>query len=86
MSKNGLINQQSRKSRLSQVNQSHILPRTNTVQPVLAGFVACVACALVAADHIDALAVPAQPVTQLAFIYICKRRKPRSKLGKFKMK
>lgn len=45
--------------------------RTNAAQPVLSRFVACVAGALVAADHVDTLAIAAQPVTQLTFIDIC---------------
>lgn len=50
------------------------LIRTNTVQPVLGRFIACVTGALVAANHVDTLAVLAQPVTQLTFIDICGRR------------
>lgn len=44
---------------------------TNTAQSVLSRFVPRVTGTLVAADHVDALAVPAQPVTQLTFIDIC---------------
>lgn len=49
--------------------------RTDTVQSVLSRFVSRVTGTLVAADHIDTLAVPAQPVTQLTFIDICERTK-----------
>lgn len=49
--------------------------RTDTVQSVLRGFVSRVAGTLVAADHVDTLAVPAQPVTQITFVDICERTK-----------
>lgn len=49
------------------------LIRTNTVQSVLSRLVSRVAGALVAANHIDTLAVPAQSVTQLTFIDICEK-------------
>lgn len=45
--------------------------RTNAAQSVLSRFVACVAGTLVAADHVDTLAIAAQLVTQLTFIDIC---------------
>lgn len=47
--------------------------RTNTLHPVLSGFVPRVAGTLVASDHVDTLAVPAEPVTQLTLIDICER-------------
>ena len=47
---------------------------TNAVQSVLSRFVSRVAGTLVAADHIDTLAIPAQPVTQLTFIDICEKK------------
>lgn len=46
---------------------------TNTLQSVLCGFVSCVTGTLVAADHVDTLAVPAQPVAQVTFIDVCER-------------
>lgn len=52
--------------------------RTHTLQSVLGGFVARVTGALVAADHVDALTVPAQPVAQLALIDIWEIIKQRS--------
>lgn len=42
--------------------------RTNAFHSVLSGFVTCVTGALVAADHVDALTIPAQPVAQLTLI------------------
>lgn len=54
---------------------------TDTLQPALRRLVARVAGALVAANHVDTLAVPAQPVAQLAFVDICDRTEPSSMRG-----
>lgn len=43
---------------------------TDTFHSALGGFVTRVAGALVAADHVDALTVPAQPVAQLTLVDI----------------
>lgn len=51
------------------------LALTNTFQSVFSRFVSCITGTLVAANHIDTFAVPAQSVTQLTFIDICERKK-----------
>lgn len=43
---------------------------TDTFHSALGGFVTRVTGALVAADHVDALTVPAQPVAQLTLVDI----------------
>lgn len=52
---------------------------TDALQSVLCGFVPRIAGTLVAADHVDTLAVPAQPVTQVTFVDICERGKRKFK-------
>lgn len=50
---------------------------TDAVEPVLGRFVTRVTGALIATDHVDTLAVPAQSVTQFTFIDVCRERNPR---------
>lgn len=50
---------------------------TDTFHSALSGLVTRVTGALVAADHVDTLTVPAQPVAQLTLIDICKMIKQR---------
>lgn len=50
---------------------------TDTFHSALGGFVARVAAALVAADHVDALTVPAQPVAQVTLVDIWEVSKQR---------
>lgn len=50
---------------------------TNTFQSALGGFVACITSALVAADHVDTLTVPAQPVAELTLVDIWEIRRQR---------
>lgn len=50
-------------SETSILGEKRRLRRTDAVESVLGGFVTCVAGALIATDHVDTLAVLAQPVT-----------------------